>query len=821
MVSDFILQTKTAIAKLTDPDLISTSVELTNCDREPIHIPAAIQPHGVMLVLKGPTEDATQNSERSKTKAGKAEPDSLSSYKIVQVSQNSTVHLGRPPEDLLDRPIAQLLSKAQVKTIQRCLEEDFEAVNPLPVEIPVNEELKQFAGVVHFSNDVVILELEPTTAVGGMGFFNFHGLVKRPMNRIQQTTTLTELCEVAVQEMQRITGYDRVMVYQLAEDGSGSVVSESKRAEMDSYLGLHYPATDIPKQAKHLYLLNLLRIIPDITYEPVPLVSSSAQKTNGAPTESAPIDMSLTSLRSVSKIHIEYLKNMGVRATLAVSLIRDNRLWGLLVCHHNSPRYLSYEVRTVCEFLGQIIALELNAKSENEDAEYKLKLKAIQAYFLKALPQSESLKEGLTKDVAKLLALTNSTGVAFCEKDEITLLGETPELSEVSGLITWLAVQFEQRPVYCTDSLSAVYAPAARFKVPVGGLLSLAISNVQHLYVLWFRPEVVQTVNWAGKTEKPVEVDERGELRMSPRQSFDLWQETVKGRSLPWKPWEIEAALELRSTVIGLVLQKADELAELNLELTRSNVELDSFAYIASHDLKEPLRGIHNYSTFLIEDYGEVLGEDGVDKLHTLMRLTKRMETLISSLLHYSRLGRAELKLEAVALDEVVGSVIELVKVSKPEAVSFEVADALPVVACDRTQITELYTNLITNAIKYNDKDPKRVEIGYLSLQEALAQGVVSNEADSLSSSISMKSQQLTEDSTIFYVRDNGIGIREKHLESVFRIFRRLHAPKRFGGGTGAGLTIAKKIVERHQGQLWVQSKFGEGSGFYFTLETE
>jgi two-component system, chemotaxis family, sensor kinase Cph1 len=291
---------------------------------------------------------------------------------------------------------------------------------------------------------------------------------------------------------------------------------------------------------------------------------------------------------------------------------------------------------------------------------------------------------------------------------------------------------------------------------------------------------------------------------MAPRKSFELWKQTVECQSLPWKACEIEAALELRIKIIGIVLQKADELALLNAELERSNVELDAFAYVASHDLKEPLRGIHNYSTFLIEDYGDKLGEDGTHKLATLMQLTQRMEDLIESLLRYSRFGRAELLLQPVALDDIVESVLEVIKISQPSPPQLQIPRPLPSIECDRAQVTELFTNLISNALKYNDRDQKSIEIGY----------VLPTESDDLVPTSLDRSQP------VFFVRDNGIGIRAKHFENIFKIFKRLHPATKYGGGTGAGLTIVKKIVERHGGDIAVVSTFGEGSTFYFTLGT-
>jgi light-regulated signal transduction histidine kinase (bacteriophytochrome) len=354
--------------------------------------------------------------------------------------------------------------------------------------------------------------------------------------------------------------------------------------------------------------------------------------------------------------------------------------------------------------------------------------------------------------------------------------------------------------------LPKLYPVAESFKDVASGILALCISQIPKNYILWFRPEVIQTVNWGGNPDKPVEVAQDGSLRLSPRKSFELWQQTVQLKSLPWKKCEIDIALELKSAIIGIVLRKADELAKINIELERSNSELDAFAYIASHDLKEPLRGIHNYSSFLIEDYGHVLTEDGVSKLQTLVRLTQRMEDLINSLLHFSRLGRMELSLERTDLNEVLKQVIEVISLNlKGSKVEISIPQFLPIINCDKIQVSEVFSNLITNAIKYNDKDNKLVEIGYLNSCYPIDPKILQTSMEAIPG-------------VVFYVRDNGIGIREKHLDTIFRIFKRLHAGNKYGGGTGAGLTIARKIVERHNGSLWVESTYGEGSTFYFTL---
>jgi two-component system, chemotaxis family, sensor kinase Cph1 len=249
-------------------------------------------------------------------------------------------------------------------------------------------------------------------------------------------------------------------------------------------------------------------------------------------------------------------------------------------------------------------------------------------------------------------------------------------------------------------------------------------------------------------------------------------------------------------------------LAEKARELARSNTELEDFAYIASHDLKEPLRGIRNYADFFIEDHGAKVGEEGLQQLQTIVRLTTRLEDLIETLLHYSRVGRVDLAMVETDLDDIVAQVLDSLQISLREAgVEIRLPKPLPTMVCDQARVAEIFRNLVTNAMKYNDKEEKWIEIGFH------ANG---SEAAATNGHGPLSPQQKP---IVFYVRDNGIGIAEKHRDSVFRIFRRLHGRDKYGGGTGAGLTVVKKVVERHEGKIWLESQVGEGTTFYFTLQ--
>ncbi|MBG1263974.1 ATP-binding protein [Nostoc commune] len=745
-------------------------------EREPIHTPGSIQPHGLLCVL------------------------SELDFRIRQVSLNATDILGIAPENLIDRPLEDFIDRDRIAEIRACLDPTSEQSNPLNLSVTLDDgSARFFNGIVHRAiSGEVVLELEPIAATAKRDFTQSYRNIKDTLAKIQVTKDLSELCDLIVKEVRQITGFDRVMVYRFNQDGDGTVIAEDKQADLEAFLGLYYPDSDIPQRAKQLYMLNWLRLLPDVNYQPSGLLTSM-QATEPV----ALLDMSHCVLRSMSPCHIEYLQNMGVGASMCISLLQQQRLWGMITCHHNTPKFVPYEIRTICEFLGQLMSTELSVKEATQNLDYKLRLKATQVQFVNRLTNATDFLQALEDSPDDLLYLTGAQGAAVCEGDandgklRIAMIGNTPCKADLIDLLGWLPDRFNN-DLFVTDSLPSLYPAAKAYKNVASGLLAIAISKTQHRYVLWFRPEFLQTVTWAGNPENPKHIEADGSFTFSPRQSFAAWQETVRLKSLNWLQCEIEVAIELRSLIVDVILAQSDEMARVNLELERSNIELDSFAYIASHDLKEPLRGIHNYSNFLMEDYAEVLPKDGITKLQTVVRLTQRMDDLINSLMHYSQLGRSELSQEVVNLNVLVQQTIDTLKISQPQKpIEFRLPQLLPTICCDRSQISELFTNLIGNAIKYNDKAEKWVEIGFIESKKVGNKGQISH---------------------TLYIRDNSIGIAPQHLERIFEIFKRLHPQDQYGGGTGAGLTIVRKIVERHQGKIWVESTPGEGSTFYFTL---
>jgi light-regulated signal transduction histidine kinase (bacteriophytochrome) len=377
-------------------------------------------------------------------------------------------------------------------------------------------------------------------------------------------------------------------------------------------------------------------------------------------------------------------------------------------------------------------------------------------------------------------------------------------------LATWLHEQPEfasaTRPVFATDALGSLCPAAVGLEDVASGLLATAFSRQRRGLLLWFRPQTLHTVKWAGDpNDQPLVPGPLG-LRLSPRVSFETFIESVRGRALPWADIEVDAALRLRLLVLELIITRGERLSDLNANLTPSNEELDAFAYVASHDLKEPLRGIHRYAKQLLGS-AEAMNSDGGDnrpRIENLMRLTLRMDSLLDSLLHFSRVGRMQLDLEDVDLNGVLAAAIEMVGAGRPDSpCRIDIPRPLPTVRCDPVWLCEIYSDLLANAMKYRQHAQAHIEVGHIGADEPAARPNAPAEAAG---------------QAIFYVRDDGIGIDKRHHEQVFLLFKRLHGRDEYGDGVGAGLTVVRKLVQRHGGRVWLDSALGAGSTFYFTL---
>ena len=500
-------------------------VDLDTCAREPIHIPGAIQPHGVLLVLQEPE------------------------LTIVQASENTDLFFGRSAESLVGEKLDRLFTTGQVDGIRAALvSEDPAESNPLQLGVTTLDGETGLVAVLHQHDGLVILELEPAASEGSADFLQFYKAVSKTTGRLQSALTLQTLVEEAAAGVRQITGFDRVMIYRFDNSGDGEVIgeviAESKAATVEPYLGLRYPASDIPEQARRLYTISPIRCIPTVKYTPVPLVPSLNTMTN------RPTDLSFASLRSVSPIHCEYLQNMGVAASMSVSIVRGGTLWGLVACHHYTPKLISYETRKACSFVGQVLSGEIGRREAEEDSSYNVGATAIQAKFLELIRSSVHPLAELVKAKPNLLDLIPAAGAAIVIKDKAQMIGVTPSYSEVITIIAALRAA-DVPSTFTTRSLKNHFSDAASMVKTASGVIALEVSSESKEYILFFRPEVAQTVSWGGDPNKAAIASVDG-FRLSPRKSFAAWREKLQGASLPWTRNEVRVADDLRKLLSGI-----------------------------------------------------------------------------------------------------------------------------------------------------------------------------------------------------------------------------------------------------------------------------
>ncbi len=746
---------------MTSIHLDTQEINLTTLKQPSIHILTNIQPHGVLLVLQEP--DLT----------------------ILQASANTLQAFGVAVESVIGRPLDDLLDVYQVDRFRENLSgQNLDFVNPTKVWVRRSgDDYLVLDAIFHRSPDgFLILELEPALTQESIPFLSFYHLAKASISQLEATADLRDFCQIIVHEVRQVTGCDRVMLYKFDDDGHGEVIAEEKLDDMEPYLGLHYPESDIPKPARKMFLSNWIRVIPDAYAEPVALYPAHN------PLTQQPVDLTLSILRSPFSCHQEYLHNMGVGASLTISLMKDQKLWGLIACHHRTPKLIPYELRKACEFLGRVIFAEISTREEVADHSYRMKLAQVVTALMESMSQADSFIDGLTQREPNLLDLAEATGAAICFSGQWTTLGRTPPEEELNYLVQWLAKTVNDE-VFATDSLPLVYSDAERFKDVASGLLAIPISK--RSFVLWFRPEVIQTVNWGGDPNHAYELNQSGaEPRLCPRKSFELWKETVRLKSLPWKGVEVKAALELRKAIVNIVLRQAEELALLAQDLERSNAELKKFAYVASHDLQEPLNQVANYVQLLELRYNEALDQDAKDFIDYAVEGVSLMQTLIDDVLVYSKVDLKGIEWELTAVEASLNQALANLRGRMAETNAVITTDPMPTIVADGTQLMQLFQNLVGNAIKFRQTDvPPQIHIGV----------------------------QRQEEAWLFSVKDNGIGFDQQFVDRIFVIFQRLHTRDEYPG-SGMGLAICKKIVECHRGQIWAESELGQGATFYFTI---
>ncbi|MER5551993.1 ATP-binding protein [Streptomyces sp. NPDC002793] len=740
--------------------------DLSECVREPIHLLGMIQSHGTLLAVEADTGT------------------------VDTASLNARHLLGIDAEELVGGPVTRLLSPEHWAEALEVGAHHAAASLVLPVAIDVAGVPRMFDVTAHRQGPLLVLECEPR-AVAAPHFGHFYQGVRRALTRLRSSMTADECCQAAVREIRALTGFERVVAYRFdGENGPGEVVAEEIAAGREPWLGLWFPASDIPPQARRLYRDNWIREIADVDDVGVglhpPLRADSG----------LPLDLSNSVLRTVSGFHLEYLRNIGVKSSMSVSVLREGALWGLIACHGYSAVTVPPEMRAACEFFGVAFSLQLAVIEEREHAEA---LTASRQRLDRIISRVTSdVEDSLLAGDDAFRALLDADGAVLCRGGRSTVSGTSvpPALLEA---LRARATGPAPGTVWTTDRLAEEPGlPADGTADSPAGVLMVTLSRAGD-FLAWFRKARPTTRQWATDPSRPVQVGPRGE-RLTPRGSGAVFRALVHGQCLPWTPTDRATAQELWRTLTGVVLRHEAELAVLNEQLRITNSDLDSFAHVAAHDLKEPLRGISNAAAFVIEDAAAELDTTAVRRLHTMRRLAGRMDDLLDSLLHFARLGRGGLRRTRVPMDRVLDSALDVAGERLAEAHVRVIRHDLPEVYADENRLYEVLVNLLVNAAKYAaDRPDRTVEVLVDRLRPPAGgpprQTVV--------------------------VRDNGIGIPPGQQQEVFELFRRLHGQDEHGGGTGVGLAIVKRIVERHGGELWLDSEPGRGTTFFFTLGQE
>lgn len=729
--------------------LYPKSVDLTNCDKEPIHILGHIQNHGVLV-------SCTQDD-----------------LTINHCSANCKAYFDQDHTYLLGKPLSILLSESDIQQIQ----DNSSPKGASYANVKVGEH--SYSLIYHISDNQYILEFEPK--IQSTNIYDYQQQLTDIVSEMSKADTVQGLCDTAAFLIRYYLGYDRVMIYKFDKDWNGQVVSEAREEHLESWLDLRYPATDIPQQARALFMRQGTRIISDVNGKTVPVLHG--------PENRPPLDLSLSELRAVSPIHIEYLQNMGVGATLTAAIVYHNVLWGLVACHHYSPKYINYHQRMAGRFLTQTFSTQLGLQSSNALLSAANKSNHIRNKIIEQISKHWDLLDGLTNSNASLLELADAQGAAIFLSDTMTTLGTTPSRKQIEKINDYIrSYKQGELGVFCTEHLQSHIPEARDYTKEAAGVLAIVVSLDKKSSILWFRPEVVETVHWGGNPHKAMEQD--GE-RLSPRKSFDKWTEEQQGVCRPWLDYQISAAKALKENLSEIIFQKYDEIRKLNDNLSRAYKELETFSYSISHDLRAPLRGIDGFAQIIKEDYFEVLDEYGQSAVGRIIESAQRMNALIDDILSYSVLGQKDMLMQNVDIKKLASEVIELLQVDNQYPTTRIIIESnLPQERGDRTMLFQMYNNLLSNALKYSSKiDDPLVTVGYDKEKRA------------------------------FFVMDNGIGFNNKHRDKIFGIFNRLVTEDY--EGTGIGLAIVARIIEKHQGEIWVDSSPGLGSTFYFRLHTK
>lgn len=726
------------------------TVDFIACHDEKIHIPGYIQDFGYLIGLDSITKQIKFLSEN-----------------LSEIFDVETVLFGKTLEDFPETfaPIIasdnyKHLGQMSKKPTDFCLD-----------EIQINN------ATYHFTS----FQEEKTV------FFQFEKVIEenqkknylsRKYESINNAKTENDIWTNLLNAFGESVNYDRMMVYQFLEDGSGVVVAEKKKDDIESYLNLHYPESDIPKQARELYLKKRKRILNDADSKPVAILSATEEK----------IDLTYSNLRTMSPVHTQYLKNGGATSSFSTSIIVNDQLWGLVTCQNIESKHIDLQNRIRAEVFTIIAANTYTALQAKQNLELSIELDKKNTLLMQKFLSFENLDESLYANIQEICQYPEADGLAIIVDDEILTTGIVPIEEHLLKIRDWIKSEVKDN-FFSSNEFRNKYFPEIN---NAAGMTMAYLDNSKKELLIWFRKELHEDIFWAGNPEKTFEsVTENGQEKMmvSPRKSFAIYKESIKGKSAPWQIKDLLAIKKVVEIVLEASHNQFVKVKELVDELKKVNEELDSFSYTISHDLGTPLTVMKLNAQMLLSKNKD--NQDLQKKLNGIVAEIDGMANMMRDVLQLSRAKSQEIVFEKTATENVIAKINSDAKMSYGTSDTNILVNDCPEVLADKTLLYQVFLNVIINAVKYSSKQEKPVvEINGKVVGEKV----------------------------IYKITDNGIGIQKGQEEKMFKMFNRMDNAKNFKGN-GVGLSIVNRIMLRLGGTISYESIPDQGTTFILTFQ--
>jgi len=459
---------------------------------------------------------------------------------IIQGSENLAGVFTETMQELIGSAISSYLPADEVDQLQQLINRGVNVKVPMMLTFNVSATADRFHALIHIKPGYVIIEVEKVHKMGVRSFTEVFQEVKYISAAIDQAETVQEVCTIAIHELKKLSGFDGVLMYHFDEHWNGTVIAEEKDERLERYISQTFPASDVPKQARALYLKNPYRLIPNREYQPVRLYPVINPLTN------AFIDLSDCNLRAVAGVHLEYMKNMDVMASMSIRVIHNEKLWGLISCHHLDTKYLNYELCSIFEWLSDVISARITMILNKQDYQLTKQLQLKRLAITDRIYGEDNIISGLLKDDEQdILDLFKATGAVVSLNGRMETKGQVPPKDALDNLMLWLEGKGHDQ-IFSTHHVADLYDDGAEFAAVVSGLLVIPVDSSKGDFVVCFRPEVIEDINWGGDPNHAVNFDKDGK-NYHPRNSFKLWKQTVREQALPWSKYELEVAESLRS----------------------------------------------------------------------------------------------------------------------------------------------------------------------------------------------------------------------------------------------------------------------------------